>query len=299
MTLEEAYSFGKKVLGEAQIADAEIDAWLLLEFVTDVSRAMYYVNPKQEITAEQEHKYCEYIERRASRIPLQHITGVQEFMGIPFEVNENVLIPRQETEVLVETVLEDLDENMRVLDMCTGSGCILISLLKMMQDVRGKDSIWGIGVDISEKALEIAGMNARKNNVDAVFIKSDLFENVEGMYDVIVSNPPYIKTSVIEQLEEEVKLHDPYDALDGKEDGLYFYRKIVKDSTRYLKRDGKLFFEIGHDQGEDVKKMMEEAGFAKVTIKKDLAGLDRVVSGVYNISEDNGCDKYVDPYLYI
>lgn len=299
MTLEEAYSFGKKVLEEAQIADAEIDAWLLLEHVTDVSRAMYYVNPKQEITANQKTTYCEYVEKRAKRIPLQHLTGVQEFMGLSFEVNENVLIPRQDTEILVETVLEDLDENMRVLDMCTGSGCILISLLKMMQNATGKDSVKGIGVDISEKALETAGTNARKHSVGAVFIQSDLFENVEGMYDVIVSNPPYIKTSVIEELEEEVKLHDPFNALDGKEDGLYFYREIIKDSLKYLKRDGKLFFEIGHDQGEDVKKLMEEAGFAKVTVKKDLAGLDRVVYGVYNISEDNDCDEYVDPYLYI
>lgn len=299
MTLEEAYSFGKKELEEAKIADAEIDAWLLLEHVTDVSRAMYYVNPKQEITANQKITYCEYVEKRAKRIPLQHLTGVQEFMGLSFEVNENVLIPRQDTEVLVETVLEDLDENMRILDMCTGSGCILISLLKMMQNVTGKDSVKGIGVDISEKALEVAGINARKHSVGAVFIQSDLFENVEGMYDIIVSNPPYIKTSVIEELEEEVKLHDPFDALDGKEDGLYFYREIVRESQKYLKRDGKLFFEIGHDQGEDVKKLMEEAGFAKVTVKKDFAGLDRVVYGVYNISEDKTQDKYVDPYLYI
>lgn len=299
MTLEEAYKFGKKRLEEAQIADMETDAWLLLEYVTDVSRTMYYVNPKQEMTALQQKNYCECIEERARRIPVQHLTGVQEFMGLPFEVNEHVLIPRQDTEILVESVLEELDEHMRVLDMCTGSGCILISLLKVMQDVRGKDSVWGIGADISEKALETAERNAKKHSVGAVFIQSDLFENVEGMYDIIVSNPPYIKTAVIEELEEEVKLHDPFHALDGKEDGLYFYRRIIKDSTRYLKRDGKLFFEIGHDQGEAVKKLMEDAGFAKVTVKKDLAGLDRVVFGVYNISEDIGCDKYVDPYLYI
>lgn len=191
-----------------------------------------------------------------------------------------MLIPRQDTEILVETVLEDLEPNMRVLDVCTGSGCILISLLKMLQDGRGQDTVKGVGVDISKEALEVAEKNARKHNTEAVFLQSDLFENVEGMYDIIVSNPPYIKTEEIEKLEDEVKLYDPMLALDGKEDGLYFYRKIIKESRKYLKKNGKLYFEIGHTQGEEVKTLMEEEGFSDVRVKKDLAGLDRVVYGV-------------------
>ena len=280
MTLEEAYGFGKKVLEEHKIGDASVDAWILLEHITEISRAMYYVNPKQELNSEQKKRYEYFIEQRAKRIPLQHLTKEQEFMGLTFAVNENVLIPRQDTEILVETVLEDLEPNMRVLDVCTGSGCILISLLKMMQEGRGQDTIKGIGIDISKEALEVAEENARKHNTEAIFVQSDLFENVEGMYDVIVSNPPYIKTKEIEQLEDEVKLHDPMIALDGKEDGLYFYRKIIKESRKYLKKNGKLYFEIGHTQGEEVKTLMEEAGFSNVKIKKDLAGLDRVVYGV-------------------
>ena len=280
MTLEEAYRLGNDVLNEAGVPDAGTDAWILLEHVTGVSRTRYYVNPRQVLSKEEEERYLSYIEKRKKRIPVQHLTGVQEFMGLEFIVNEHVLIPRQDTEVLVETVREDLEPGMRVLDMCTGSGCILISLMKRMQTVSGEDGITGVGVDLSREALQVAEENASKQKVGAVFAESDLFDKVEGTYDIIVSNPPYIRTSVIKELQEEVKLHDPYAALDGKEDGLFFYREIIKKSKEYLKKGGRLYFEIGYDQGEDVKKLMEEAGFSEVTVKKDLAGLDRVVFGV-------------------
>lgn len=280
MTLEEAYRLGNDVLNEAGVPDAGTDAWILLEHVTGVSRTRYYVNPRQVLSKEEEERYLSYIEKRKKRIPVQHLTGVQEFMGLEFIVNEHVLIPRQDTEVLVETVWEDLEPGMRVLDMCTGSGCILISLMKRMQTVSREDGIAGVGADLSREALQVAEENASKQKVGAVFVESDLFDKVEGTYDIIVSNPPYIRTSVIKELQEEVKLHDPYAALDGKEDGLFFYREIIKKSKEYLKKGGRLYFEIGHDQGEDVKKLMEEAGFSEVTVKKDLAGLDRVVFGV-------------------
>ena len=280
MTLEEAYRLGNDVLNEAGVPDAGTDAWILLEHVTGVSRTRYYVNPKQVLSKEEEERYLSYIEKRKKRIPVQHLTGVQEFMGLEFIVNEHVLIPRQDTEVLVETIWEDLEPGMRVLDMCTGSGCILISLMKRMQTVLGEDGIAGVGADLSREALQVAEENASKQKVGAVFVESDLFDKVEGTYDIIVSNPPYIRTSVIKELQEEVKLHDPYAALDGKEDGLFFYREIIKKSKEYLKKGGRLYFEIGYDQGEDVKKLMEEAGFSEVTVKKDLAGLDRVVFGV-------------------
>lgn len=276
MTLKEAYEYGQKKLQSAEIEDAVLDAWYLLEFVTGISRSMYFLRMNEEMSVEQEEKYMECLETRAGHIPLQHITGVQEFMGLEFCVNENVLVPRQDTEVLVESVLDILKPGMKVLDMCTGSGCILISLVKLGREISGT------GVDISEEALKIARCNAEKLGTDVTFLQSDLFANVDGKFDVIVSNPPYIRTSVIEELKEEVKFHDPFLALDGKEDGLYFYREIIKESLQYLKQEGKLYFEIGHDQGEDVKHLMEEAGFVEVNVKKDLAGLDRVVFGVYN-----------------
>lgn len=277
MTLREAYEYGQEELKRAKIEEAGIDAWYLLEFTTGISRTMYFLQMQEEMSLEQEAAYRNHIAARASHIPLQHITGVQEFMGLEFAVNEHVLIPRQDTEVLVESVLEVLKPGMSVLDMCTGSGCILISLLK------NRKNVTGVGVDISEEALKVARKNRDSLEVEAKLIQSDLFENVEGKYDIVISNPPYIRTSVIEELKEEVKFHDPFLALDGKDDGLYFYREIVEKSSEYLKKCGKLYFEIGHDQGEDVKKLMEQAGFTKVTVKKDLAGLDRVVFGMYNL----------------
>ena len=283
MTLKQAYEYGQEQLKNAEIDDAALDAWYLLEYVTGVSRAMYFLDMNREISLEQETKYCSYVATRAKHVPLQHITGVQEFMGLEFLVNEHVLVPRQDTEVLVECVLEDLKSGMHILDMCTGSGCTLLSLLKLC----GMSNVKGVGVDISEEALKVAKQNAEKLEVNARFISSDLFCDVEGKYDVIVSNPPYIRTSVIEELKEEVKFHDPFIALDGKEDGLYFYRRIVEESPKYLIKGGKLYFEIGHDQGEDVSKLMKDAGFVDVTVKKDLAGLDRVVFGMYSVIRAN------------
>jgi len=277
MTLREAYECGQRKLEQAGIEEASIDAWYLLEHVTGISRALYFLKMKDTMPEEQEKIYYRYIEERASHIPLQHITGVQEFMGLEFSVNEHVLVPRQDTEVLVESVLKVLKPEMKILDMCTGSGCILLSLLKICKGAKG------VGADISEEALKVAKKNRENLCVDAELIHSDMFENVKDKFDIIVSNPPYIRTAVIEELKEEVKFYDPFIALDGKEDGLYFYRKIVEKSPKYLERGGKLYFEIGHDQGADVKKLMEEAGFCEVMVKKDLAGLDRVVFGMYNL----------------
>ena len=281
MTLQEAFIKGKEILNKASIDDADIDAWYLLEYVTGVSRSSFYGNPFKEITANEYDKYIEAVSKRKEHIPLQHITGEQDFYGLTFKVNENVLVPRQDTEVLVEDVLSviknriDKDE-VHVLDMCTGSGCILLSTLKYAD----KKCI-GTGADISEKALEVACANRDNLKIDADFILSDVFENIDGRWDVIVSNPPYIRSDVIPTLSYEVKNHDPMIALDGMEDGLFFYKKIVNESLDYINDGGYLMFEIGHDQGEDVKNLMENAGYTDVYVKKDLAGLDRVVCGVY------------------
>ena len=275
MTLRDVYEWGKQKLREVDIDDAPYDAWYLLEYVTGMNRTEYFLRMNEELTSDLEEQYKTVIEIRQKHIPLQHITKEQEFMGLTFYVNEHVLVPRQDTEVLVESALEVLKPGMKLLDMCTGSGCILISLLHRVKGVSG------VGTDISEKALEVAKKNAVKIGVEAQFYESDLFEKMEGQYNLIVSNPPYIRTGVIEELQDEVKLHDPYIALDGKEDGLYFYRRIVEKAPCHLKSGGYLYFEIGYDQGASVKQLMEKAGFQNVTVKKDLAGLDRVVFGVY------------------
>lgn len=287
LELQKIYKDGEEFLREAGIEEASIDAWLLLEFVTGVSRAKYLCDPGVEIDEQYGLRYCELIKQRAKRIPLQHLTGEQEFMGYTFKVNEHVLIPRQDTEVLVEEAIKYLRPGKSVLDMCTGSGCILLSLLKMGAEKFYMRNVKGTAVDISEEALKVASFNAKVLGVDVSFIQSDLFENIDinvtGKFDILVSNPPYIRTAVIEGLQDEVKLHDPFIALDGKEDGLYFYRKIVKYSMNYLNDKAMVLFEIGHDQGEDVSKLLKDAGFSNVWIKKDLAGLDRVVIAMYNI----------------
>ena len=282
MKYGEVYKVGKERLMQVGITEAELDARLLLEEICHTNRNDLLVHGDKEVTAENEAKYLEWVERRAARTPLQHITGVQEFMGLEFEVNEHVLIPRQDTEILVEEILKDLHDGTRILDMCTGSGCILISLLNFSNDCEG------VGVDISEKALTVAKRNAEKlladkqDNTKVSFMVSDLFtELYEAVppFDIIVSNPPYIRSDVIPTLMDEVRLHEPIGALDGMEDGLFFYRKITEQSKTFLQGGGKLFYEIGYDQGEAVKNIMETAGFLDVKVIKDFAGLDRVVCG--------------------
>ena len=281
MTFREALNWGKEKLQHAGIPEYDLDAWLLLEHVSGLSRAMYFVRDREEMEESCREQYEEAIRKRESRVPLQHITGVQEFMGYEFHVNEHVLMPRQDTEILVEEADRAADDTgaKRILDVCTGSGCILLSLLKM------NENRTGTGSDLSEPALKMAEENRRLLEIPeerAAFVQSDLFERIEGTYDMIVSNPPYIRTEEIRKLQEEVRLHDPYGALDGKEDGLYFYRRIISEAGGYFDHQGTLLFEIGYDQAEDVKRLMEEAGYSQIYVKKDLAGLDRVVSGVYS-----------------
>ena len=277
MNYRQVYELGKSRLEEADVAEAALDARILLEHVCGTSRNDLLVHGDREVAEAQIDQYIECISRRQSREPLQHITGVQDFMGLEFAVNEHVLIPRQDTEILVEEVMKDEFDGSCILDMCTGSGCILISLLHY--------SNWckGVGVDISSAALAVAKENANKllpEEKRPVFVESNLFEAVEGTFDIIVSNPPYIRTKVIENLMPEVKDYEPMQALDGYEDGLYFYRRIVEEAGEYLNKDGRLYFEIGHDQGAEVSELMKSAGYEQVRVVKDYAGLDRVVCGV-------------------
>lgn len=253
-----------------------------------IDHTYYYVHMDEEMSQEQIREYQALLSKRAERIPLQYIVGEQEFMGLKFRVNSNVLIPRQDTETLVEEALKVIEPGMRVLDMCTGSGCIIISILKNTTNVDGA------ACDISKQALNVAKENARINGVFVDFERSDLFEHVDEMYDVIVSNPPYIRSDEIPHLMPEVSVFEPHEALDGSEDGLLFYRRIIKDCRANLKPQGRLLFEIGCDQGRQVSQMMQFAGFSDVHVIKDLAGNDRVVSGVYDSKEENMFDKLED-----
>lgn len=281
LTLKQLYKVGTVKLAEEGIEEFSLDAWYLLEYVTGVSKAMYFAEPERAVSEENADRYIDCIRQRAAHIPLQHITGEQEFMGYPFYVNEHVLIPRQDTEILVEEAIQIMRPKMKILDMCTGSGCIVLSILKMCKEKYYMTDLQGIGADVSEEALKVARENSRRLEVPVTWIQSDLFAKIpeEEKYDVIVSNPPYIETAVIDTLQEEVRLHDPYIALDGKEDGLYFYRRIISEAGKYLKPQGKLMFEIGCDQAEAVEELMKNAGYEQITVKKDLAGLDRVVYG--------------------
>ena len=271
MTLKEACREGTERLKKTGVPEAGLDAWYLLEWACGVSRSHYLAYPEEELSEEQEQKYRAAVEERERRVPLQHITGEQEFMGLSFLVNEHVLIPRQDTEILVEEALKYLKPGMRFLDLCTGSGCILLSLLRFCPGAEG------VGADLSPEALQTAEKNRARLGVPAVLVESDLFEKIEGTFDLIVSNPPYIRREEIAGLMEEVRLHEPLMALDGHEDGLYFYREIAGRSPRYLKPGGMLCLEIGFDQGESVPALLRAEGFVEIEVVRDLAGLDRVV----------------------
>ena len=262
-------------LKEAGVVDFAVDSWLLAEFVFKINRTGFYMEPMMTVSKERADKYMELVGIRASKIPLQHITGSQEFMGLDFKVNEDVLIPRQDTELLVEnaiTYIKSVKGNVDVLDMCTGSGCIAISIDRLCENAKVT------AVDFSEKALVVAKENNVLNKADVTFFQSDLFENVEKQYDVIVSNPPYIKTEEIESLMDEVRIHEPMMALDGDCDGLKFYKKIAKEGRQYLRSNGIIFFEIGYDQGQTVPAILEENGYNDIKVYKDLSGNDRVVT---------------------
>lgn len=275
MTIQEIWDKGKDILQAAGVLEYKEDAWLLLSYVTGVSKAIFLCNRNMPIPKEQE-AYCNQLfVERAKRIPLQYLTGEQGFMGLIFQVNPHVLIPRQDTESLVEEAGKILKEkqNARVLDLCTGSGCIIISLACFYKFGLA------VGADISGEALKVARENAKRHKVDVSFIQSDLFTGISGKFDIIISNPPYIRTGVIASLEPEVREYEPILALNGKEDGLYFYQNIIKQAEEYLVHGGDLLFEIGYDQGEQVSGLLASYGYTDIKIKKDLAGLNRVCMG--------------------
>lgn len=280
MTLRDLLTEGEHALQSAGIEDWKMDAWYLMEETLQVTRTRYLMDSGRAVSEEEKTRYLEQIDKRAAHIPLQHLTGHQEFMGLDFRVSEDVLVPRQDTEILVEEALKYVHSGMKLLDMCTGSGCILLSIVKLAAELKDCKEVTGTGVDLSEKALKIAQENRRNLGLEqtTALLQSDLFEQVNGTYDMIVSNPPYIASEVITTLSEEVKDHEPVMALDGGTDGLDFYRVIIEKSPSYLTLGGMLFFEIGYDQGVSVSRLMEK-DFKDIHVIKDLAGLDRVVYG--------------------
>ena len=347
-------NYGKKILKNAGIVEADLDAWYLFEQSFGISRAQYFLcarenivgSTAQKIAVQEQHGdllesgnalecaelwlkeklsvYESALKKRAARIPLQQIIGRQEFMGLTFFVNEHVLIPRQDTETLVELVLqEQKDKDISILDMCTGSGCIAVSLKKLGGYAHVE------GADISEESLKVAKRNSEEIlensdvNNDAVSSRTEQIQNCTNLtnnqnkqdnseermvsevrtvpqtgvifrlsdmfsafseterFDVIVSNPPYIPSAVIEELEPEVRDHEPRGALDGTADGLYFYRILAEECAKHLTPGGHVYFEIGYDQGMAVKELLDNHGFKDTRVIQDLAGKDRVVCGAW------------------
>ncbi len=272
MTYAEAIRLGEKRLLSSGIAEAAWDARLLFEYARQIDRNFYYLHMNDELSEADWNAYQDALQTRMGHVPLQYITGEQEFMGLSFAVNPHVLIPRQDTEILVEEAQKRIHAGMDALDLCTGSGCIIVSLSKYAP-------IHAAASDISAQALKTAKENAKRHGVTVDFIESDLFEGITSRYDIIVSTPPYIPTEEIKTLMPEVREFEPFLALDGKEDGLFFYRKIIREANSHLKPDGFLLLEIGCGQGKDVACLMEAEGYKEITIRKDLSGLDRIVIG--------------------
>ena len=270
MTIKQALNLARQNLDS-------IDAKVLLKFILKKDNTYIIANANKEMSRDEENKLQESIQKIKDGFPLQYITHNQEFMGINFEINQNVLIPQPDTEILVENTIglvlgnkslenqENSKKTTRILDLCTGSGAIAISLKKYLPDVKIFAS------DISEKALEVARKNAKNNNVEIEFIKSDMFENIHEKFDIIVSNPPYIKSEEIEKLSKEVQ-NEPKLALDGGKDGLKFYKIISREIKNYLKENGTLLMEIGYDEANEVMKLFENS-----TCIKDYANNDRVI----------------------
>ena len=275
ITCKEALRKAEESLVTAEVPDAGTDAWYLFEYVTGMNRAAYFLHMEDAMEENMEAQLAELVKQRCKRIPLQYLTGTQEFMGYSFLVSPATLIPRQDTEILTEEVSR-IAEGKRVLDLCTGTGCILLSLAKLCRLKRA------VGTDISKEAVETAKRNAVRLGVDAEFYCGDLFQAVpEERFDIIVSNPPYIPSAVIDTLMPEVREHEPMSALDGDADGLKFYREIINNAKQYLTKEGRIFFEVGCEQASDVSELLIKHEFTNIRVIKDLAGLDRVVCATY------------------
>ena len=276
MTFSEAYKDGVRKLKDAGIEDSEADAGILLSYLTGKNRTFFLTHAEEVLSEELAARYGELIKRRAGHVPTQLITGVQDFMGFEFEVSENVLIPRLDTEFMVEEALREITDGARVLDLCCGSGCIIISIAKLTNGIEA------VASDISDAALALTRRNAERIGAEVEVVKSDLFDSIDGKFDFILSNPPYIRSSEIPKLMEEVREHEPRLALDGGEDGLLFYRRIARDARDRLNGGGMLILEIGYDEGTAVKDILEAEGYRDIEIFTDYSGNERVIKCLKN-----------------
>ncbi len=281
MTWLDLFKEGTRTLREAGIEEAENDARELLLAAGRMSLGVYAMKHMEEAEEDEAQEYHALLARRAAHEPLQYILGRTWFFGYEFFVDERVLIPRYDTEVLVDAVLgwisrKEQGAPLRMLDLCTGSGCVLLTVMR-----EAACEIDGTGTDISQGALEVASLNAERLGVEPELLQGDLLSPAEGNYDIITANPPYIPTDVIPTLSEEVRNHEPLLALDGEADGLHFYRRIAAGAPAHLKDGGLLAMEIGFDQAEAVSALLKEEGFSEIGVVKDLAGLDRVVTGIW------------------
>ena len=266
-TVKEVLNDTKKRLKEQGIDTFSLDSSLLVSEVTGFTKIQLVTHDRDEVTVEQLDRLENLVEERLKNKPMQYILGHCEFMGLDFKVTENTLIPRGDTENIVEEVIATIEDSgyNTVLDMCTGTGAIAISVAHYTK--------------AKVTASDISRENAQNLNADVNFIESDLFENINEKFDVIVSNPPYIESEVIPTLMEQVKDYEPMLALDGGKDGLDFYRNIINQANNYINQNGCIVFEIGYNQGGQVKSLLENAGFVNINVKQDLAGLDRLVIG--------------------
>lgn len=288
-TYRELYEEGRRILEQAGLPDAALDARFLLEEVCGTNLQTLLVFPEKKVTEEEVNQYRAFIQRRKDREPTAMILDEWDFMGLTFRLNKSTLIPEQDTEVLVETALEELKRRglgeapLRILDLCTGSGCILLSLLHELRNAGG------LGTDLSEEALEAARENAVRLGLQerAAFRQGDLWEPVgDERFDLIVSNPPYVPTEVIPTLEPEVRCGEPYAALDGGEDGLVFYRRIMREAAGHLKPSGIIIVESGFDEAPQIAALMQDQKLRGIRTVKDYGGLDRVVLGALSIRQE-------------
>ena len=293
----DVYEEGAGLLEELE--DGRLDARLLLEYYCNIPPHRLLSDPDSAVNEQNREAFLSGIRRRAAREPLAYIIGEQSFMGLPFVVSRDVLIPEQDTENMVEEALRHLEDGSRILDLCTGSGCILLSLLHYSNDCVG------VGTDISEPALRIAQQNADALGLSgrSTWLQGDLFKalsdnggnghfspdksySIPEKYDMIISNPPYIRTDVIETLAPEVRCAEPRLALDGGADGLDFYRRIIREAPSHLVIGGRIMLEIGYDQAADVDALLQEAGYYGIEVIKDYGGNDRIVTAVKSIKQE-------------
>ena len=281
MVIKQLLQYGVKILSDNNIQTPQLDAALLLCYVLGKNRSYLIINHTEEVEKVHEDKYKALIKKRANNMPVAYIIGSKEFMSLDLKVNENVLIPRADTETLCEFVIEKYqNKEVKIADICCGSGCIGVSLAIYIKDSHI------LMADISDDALSIAEDNAKNQGVSnrCLVEKVDILNEIpKGMYDIIVSNPPYIESDVIDTLEKNVSKYEPRIALDGGKDGLDFYRRITKIAPNLLACDGMLVFEVGHTQADAVENILAENGFANIGRVCDLAGIERVVYGIKKI----------------